>query len=134
MGFGSITGMAALHCLMELREKGEAQFRVWPQEGLAPEANKHVLAENYPAIYPEPSDYDGCRDEHCRDAWRALRWMLERDEQGTLEDHFKITPQPFGRVEGVGFEDRVRFEGWILGVSGPPGRTRKGAGQVALVR
>lgn len=117
VGFSSITGMSALHHLMELRERGEADFSVWPQEGSVPEAGKHVLAESYPAIYPEPSDYGGCRDEHCRDAWKALRWMVEQDEEGTLEDHFELAPRPFGRAEGVGFEDQVRFEGWILGVS-----------------
>jgi hypothetical protein len=30
---------------------------------------------------------------------------------------FELTPRPFGRVEGVSFENQVRFEGWILGVA-----------------
>jgi hypothetical protein len=111
VGFGSITGMAALHRLIELRDEGEVEFRVWPQEGLVPDPDKHILAESYPAIYPELSDYGECTDEHCRDAWKALRWMTVQDERGSLERCFEIGPQPFGRVECVDFEEQIRFEG-----------------------
>jgi hypothetical protein len=27
------------------------------------------------------------------------------------DEAFELTPHPFGRVEGVSFEDQVRFEG-----------------------
>jgi len=33
VGFSSITGMAALHYLMEMRRKGEIDFQVWPSRG-----------------------------------------------------------------------------------------------------
>ena len=117
VGFSSITGMAALDHLIELRDEGEVEFHVWPQEGLVPDPYKHILAESYPAIYPELSDYGECTDEHCRDAWKVLRWMTVQDKQGSLERCFEISPQPFGRVDCVDFEKQVRFEGWILGVS-----------------
>lgn len=116
VGFSSITGMAALHHLMEMRGQGEVDFRVWPQEGFAPEEDKHVIVESYPAIYPEPPDYGGCTDEHCRDAWRVLQWMLGHHENEALGDYFDIAPVPFGRVENVSFDEQVRFEGWIFGV------------------
>jgi hypothetical protein len=118
VGFSSITGMVALDHLITLREHGDVDFQVWPQESLVPETDKHVIVESYPAMYPEPSDFGGCpdNDRDCRDAWKALRWMVQADASGTLEQAFELTPQPFGRAVGVGFEDQVRFEGWILGI------------------
>ncbi len=109
---GTITGMAALHYLMTLREQGKIDFQVWPQEGLLPEGDKHILVESYPA-----PDYGECTDEHCQDAWRVLQWMLRKANAGTLEGHFEVASKPFGRIEHVSFEDQVRFEGWIFGVS-----------------
>lgn len=116
VGFSTITGMAALDHLMTLRKQGAIDFRVWPQEGLTPEADKHIIVESYPAIYPEPQDYGGCTDEHCRDAWRVLQWVLGHHEEKTLGDPFDIAPVPFGRAENVSFEEQVRFEGRIFGV------------------
>jgi hypothetical protein len=119
VGFSSITGMAALDHLLTSREHGDIDFQVWPQEGLVPEADKHVVVESYPAMYPEPYDFGPCpdNDRDCRDAWKALRWMVQADACGTLEQAFEVVPQPFGRAVGVGFEEQVCFEGWILGVS-----------------
>ena len=34
----------------------------------------------------------------------------------SLEKAFELTLRPFGRVEGVSFEDQVAFEGWIFGI------------------
>ena len=112
----TITGMAALDCLMRIREQEKIDFQVWPQEDLVPNAGKHILVESYPAIYPELPDYGPCTDENCQDAWRVLQWMLTKADAGTLESTFEIAPKPFGRVKGISFEDQVRFEGWILGV------------------
>ncbi len=117
VGFSSITGMAALRHLMNMRAQGEIDFRVWPQEGLTPDADKHVIVESYPAVYPEPPDYGECTDEHCRDAWKVLQWMLREANDRTLKCRFEMAPKPFGRIEGVSFEDQIRFEGWIFGVS-----------------
>ncbi len=116
VGFSSITGMAALRYLMDMRAQGEIDFRVWPQEGLVPEANKHVIVESYPAVYPEPPDYGECTDEHCRDAWKVLQWMLGKANAGNLGEYFQIASVPFGRIENVSFEEQVSFEGWIFGV------------------
>lgn len=116
VGFSTITGMAALDHLMTLRKKGDLNFRVWPQEGIAPEDDKHVIVESYPAIYPEPPDHGECTDEHCRNAWKVLQWVLGHHEKETLGDYFDIAPVPFGRIENVSFEEQVRFEGWIFGV------------------
>jgi hypothetical protein len=60
VGFSSITGMATLDHLLTLREHGKIDFRVWPQEGLVPEANKHTIVESYLAMYPEPTDFGDC--------------------------------------------------------------------------
>ena len=82
-----------------------------------PSKDKPVLVESYPAIYPKPSGYAECEYEHCRDAWKVSQWMLREANEGSLKCHFEIAPKPFGRVEEVSFEDQVRFEGWIFGVS-----------------
>lgn len=80
-----------------------------------PDAGKHVIVESYPAIYPEPPNYGQCTDEHCRDAWRVLQWVLGHHEEETLGDCFNIAHMPFERAD-VGVEQQVRFEGWIFGV------------------
>jgi hypothetical protein len=116
VGFSSITGMAALHYLTEMRQKGEIDFRVWPQEGLLPEEGKHIIVESYPAIYAKPPDYGDCTDEHCEDAWKVLQWMLGKANARTLGGCFQINSVPFGRVENISFEEQVHFEGWIFGV------------------
>ncbi len=118
VGYSTITGMATLDHLMALREQGEVNFQVWPQECEVPDGDKHVLVESYPAIYPKPKDLGQCgeNDKHCRDAWKVLEWMLYEAGAGTLEGYFGITPITFGRVEGIGFGEQVRFEGWIFGV------------------
>ncbi len=115
----TITGMAALDYLMTRRKQKKIDFQVWPQEGLLPEGDKHIIVESYPAIYCEPPDYGECKDEHCQDAWRVLQWMLRKANTGTLERYFQIASVPFGRVADVSFKEQVRFEGWILGVSSP---------------
>jgi len=81
-----------------------------------PEDDKHLIVESYPAIYPEPLDYGDCTDEHCKDAWKALQWMLGKANAGTLGRYFQIDSLPFRRVENISFEEQVRFEGWIFGV------------------
>lgn len=116
VGFHTITGLSALHDLLARRQRGEVDFLVWPQECCTPDNGKHILVESYPALYPAPAGFGDCRDEHCRDAWKALQWMLTTDEAGTLYEAFEIDPVPFGRVEGADFREQVRFEGWILGV------------------
>lgn len=117
VGFSSITGMATLHRLITSREQGHIDFQVWPQEGNVLNAGKHILAESYPAMYPEPASYGDCRDEHCRDAWKVLQWIIEAEASGTLGQAFELNPRPFGRFENISYEDQVRFEGWILGIS-----------------
>ncbi len=118
VGSSTITGLATLDHLMVLRDQGEIEFQVWPQECNTSDGARHIMVESYPAIYPEPQDFGGCRenDEHCHDAWKALQWMLQKAKAGTLGRYFNIAPKPFGRVEGIRFEEQVRFEGWIFGV------------------
>lgn len=117
VGFHAITGMAMLHALLERRQTGAIDFRVWPQEGAAPPERGHVLVESYPAICRVPGEPRRPEDEHHRDARRVLDWMLRADRADQLGPAFQLPPLPFGRVEGVSFAEQVRFEGWILGVT-----------------
>jgi len=116
VGFHSITGMAAIDELIGLREAGEIDFEVWPQETMSPSGNKHVLVESYPSICPKVDDYGECRDEHQRDAWKVLQFLVEARANESLHQLFEIPEQPCGRVEGVSFESQIEFEGFILGL------------------
>lgn len=118
VGFHTITGLAALHDLISQREAGHIRFRIWPHECAYPTdiGDAHVLVESYPAIYPKPAICDQCATGDQRDAWRALHWMSEADERGSLVEAFSPAPLRFGRVAGTTFWEQVRFEGWILGV------------------
>jgi hypothetical protein len=118
VGFHSITGMAAIDDLIQRREAGELDFTVWPQETLEPNGDRHVLVESYPAIYPMPSDFGPCleKDADQKDAWRVLVHLAAAQRTGKLGEFFRIKPQPFGRVEGISFEEQIRFEGAIFGL------------------
>lgn len=116
VGFHTITGLAALSDLMARRDARELAFAVWPQEGLEPPADGHLVVESYPAVCPPVAADGRWEDEHQRDAVRVLDWVLRAAATATLGSAFTVRPRPFGRVDGVGFEEQVRFEGWILGV------------------
>jgi hypothetical protein len=64
VGFHSITGMAAIAHLMDLRRQKKLDFLIWPHEADQPNGNKHVLVESYPAVCPNLDDYGPCRDGH----------------------------------------------------------------------
>ncbi len=119
VGFHTITGLAALHDLIALREAGEVAFRIWPHECDDPTtgADDHLLVESYPAIYPTPATFGPCVTPHQRDAWKVLSWMIKEDGAERLAASFALNSQPFGRIEGRSFSEQVRIEGWILGVS-----------------
>ena len=118
VGFHTITGLAAIHHLIERRKAKEINFQVWPQEVRRPDGSCHVLAESYPAVCPQPDDWGPCRgdDGHQRDAWRVLQYLVGLMRKGTLANAFEIPEFPFGRVENVDFWAQVQFEGFILGL------------------
>ena len=118
VGFHSITGMAMLDDLIRRREADQFDFEVWPQETLEPTGDRHVLVESYPAICPIPSDLGPCRegDADQIDAWRVLVHLAEAQQRGALGGMFRIREQPFGRIDGVTFEEQIRFEGAIFGL------------------
>jgi hypothetical protein len=116
VGFHTISGLAALAGLLSRRDTGELLFTVWPQEALDPPPDHHLVVESYPAICPRLVDYGPCGDDHQRDAWRVLDWILRAADSQTLGRSFVVQPKPFGRIEGVSFQEQVRFEGWIIGV------------------
>jgi hypothetical protein len=117
VGFHTISGLSAIHHLIQEREAGRLDFVIWPHEGLAPDGTKHVLAESYPALCKSPDDFGPCRDQHQRDAWKVLQMLLMRRSERTLCELFRIKEQPFGRVAGVDFQRQVQFEGFILGIA-----------------
>jgi hypothetical protein len=118
VGFHTISGLSAIDSLIEMREAGEVDFVVWPQETLEPDGLKHVLVESYPAICPVPSDFGPCRDTdgNQKDAWKVLQMLISKRADGTLGDLFRIQELPFGRYSGISFVEQVQFEGWILGL------------------
>ena len=117
VGFQTISGLAALNSLLKRRDDGELSFVVWPQEGFEPPLEKHLVVESYPSICPKLEDYGPCVDDHQRDAWRVLDWILREATIDRLERAFSIPPKSFGRIEGISFQKQIRFEGWIIGVS-----------------
>lgn len=116
VGFHTITGLAAIDELICLREKGEIDFEVWPHETMSPSGDKHVLVESYPSICPDLDNYGACRDEHQRDAWKVLQFLVAARANETLLQMFDIPEQPCGRIAEVPFETQIQFEGYILGL------------------
>jgi hypothetical protein len=118
VGFHTISGLSALDFLIQKREARELDFVVWPQEQLVPDGKKHVVVESYPAICPVPADFGPCLsgDNDQRDAWKVLQMLMAKRADRTLDQLFEIPELPFGRVNGVTFDEQVQFEGWILGL------------------
>ena len=116
VGLQSISGLYGLSQLLDRRDSRDIRFKVWPHETSSVAHGEHVLAECYPAICPEPDDWDECQDEHERSAWRVLQFLTRHREANSLESLFTITPRLAGRYEGVPFERQVEFEGYILGL------------------
>jgi hypothetical protein len=114
VGFHTITGLSAIDWLIGLRERGESRFAIWPFESFTPE--EHVVVETYPAICPRCPIGPECRGGDEEDAWRVLKMLVARNEQGTLAELFEIPEQRFGRVCGIDFKMQIDFEGWILGI------------------
>ncbi len=116
VGFHTITGMAAIAHLLDSRENAELDFQVWPQEGDQLDGEKHVLVESYPALCPQLDGYGPCRDDHQRDAWRVLQYLVTAVQNGEIGDWFTIAEQPCGRITNVDCRHQIRFEGWIFGL------------------
>jgi hypothetical protein len=116
VGFHTITGLAAIDHLLSLRDAGEIDFIVWPQETFLPDGQKHVLVESYPSICPKLDDYGPCRDSHQEDAWKVLQRLVAARSDGSLPSLFTIDEQSFGRIDGSGFQEQIQFEGFIFGL------------------
>jgi hypothetical protein len=116
VAFHTITGLATMSGLLDRRDAGELSFAVWPQETPLVPNTGHLLVKSYPAICSSLADYGPCLDNHQRDAWRVLDWILQSAAGGTLGAAFNIRDRPFGRVMGVDFKQQIMFEGWVLGV------------------
>lgn len=116
VGFHTITGLAALSRLLAERDAREIAFHVWPQEGLTIAGALHVVAEGYPAVCAALDTFGPCRDDHERDAWRMLQLVRKALLDDRLHDLFRVPELRCGRVQHVGFQEQVGFEGWILGV------------------
>lgn len=115
VGFHTITGLSAIDWLINLREKNELRFAVWPFEEV--KGDEHVLVETYPAICPKCEIGPDCKGDDEHDAWKVLKMLVERNEQDTLGELFEIEEQRFGRISGIDFKTQIGFEGWILGMS-----------------
>jgi hypothetical protein len=116
VGYSTITGLSTIDHLIREREAEKLDFVVWPHECLAPSGAKHVLAESYPAICPTLGDFGQCRDDHQRDAWRVLQMLVTRRNERRLRDLFQLKERQFGRINCVGFQKQIQFEGFILGI------------------
>lgn len=105
VGYSTITGIAALGDLLDRRDQGQCDFRVFPFEDI--EAGVHVLAEVFPAIWAKPPA--GWSGEHERDALRTVIGLASTEGEllrfpSAVENHFP------------GALARVQEEGWITGV------------------
>jgi len=66
--------------------------------------------------YPTPESFGPCRDVDERDAWRMLDWMRAKNADEQLEESLHVPIDLVGSLLPDAIE-RVRFEGWILGVT-----------------
>ena len=100
---------AGLPWLRRLRKHfRDDKVHFWPFDGFHIPQKRSVVAEVYPSLfrrrYAEPP-----ANEHERDAWSVARWLREMDCTGRLDNYFTPLLSPDE-------QQRMRLEGWILGV------------------
>ncbi len=100
---------AGLPWLRYLRNQLGEHVHFWPFNGWTPPPGRSVIAEIYPSLWSRTFPRDG-RDSHQHDAYSAVRWMRERDADGTLTDYFRPELCPAERT-------LAQLEGWILGLA-----------------
>jgi len=89
--------------------QARARIHFWPFDGFAVPPGRSVVAEVYPDLFRNryPKESRG-PEEHA--AYATCAWLQERDQLGLLDAYFQ---PPLSEEE----RERVRLEGWILGVA-----------------
>ncbi|RAL21791.1 hypothetical protein DL240_13140 [Lujinxingia litoralis] len=106
----TLTCLAMLDALLTLRDAGELDVSVWPQEG-GLSGTHHVIAECYPSMLPRDTTI---QDKDLRDAQAIAVWLLEQSQRGTLDGFLKEVERVPKKVAQV-----IAEEGWVLGVRLP---------------
>ena len=117
VGSHTITGLAGLAELLRRRDAGELAFAVWPQEWVRLPRRPPRCGRELPGGLP--ADRGGRSLGRRRRARRATgRWIgrSPKPAKAACRRRSRSRPRPFGRIDGVTFEEQVSFEGWILGV------------------
>lgn len=105
VGYSTITGLAALAELLDRRDCGKCNFRVFPFEPISDDA--HVICEVYPAIWQHVEG--GFASDHERDALRAANGLAAADAAALI-----IPPNLLALPQA---EARIQEEGWVSGVA-----------------
>ena len=99
---------AGIPWLDYLRQAG-AKVHFWPFDGFAVPPGRSVVAEVFPDLFRNRFPRAGrSPEEHA--AYSICAWLRERDQLGLLDAYFQ---PPLSAEE----QERVRLEGWILGVA-----------------
>jgi hypothetical protein len=108
VGQQSLQGMLHLYKLLRLCSAEGIPVHVWPQDGCRVPAGGHLAVEVYPTLALELEGIVAPRTD-AGDAVASVRWMRRVDGEGLLRGLLLAN-----------FRDeqwqRVRLEGWVLGV------------------
>ena len=63
---------------------------------------------------PKCGDDGSCKGDDEKDAWRVLTHLVAANQSGAIVSWFDLPKLRFGRVEGVGFDTQVGFQGFML--------------------
>lgn len=90
------------------------KLHFWPFDGWIPEANKHVLAEVYPALWNKTlTQIEKTQDEH--DAWSIALSLQNAFKSSKGQSWFD--PEQWPRIKlNESQLTQARTEGWILGL------------------
>src|SRR5262249_12818066 len=79
VGMSTITGLACLARLLDMRDDGLLAFGIWPFEDIPA---RHLVVEVYPALFPKiPTEV--LMNDHQRDAMRTVRWLHDNVSDAT---------------------------------------------------
>jgi hypothetical protein len=108
IALSTLTGLAALANLLEVRQAKQIEFRVFPFEAI--ERDSNVVVEVYPALFPITEH----PNPQARDALRIVQWMKAKCLDESIRCRLSIPKAAC--IYGRSSKDAIREEGWILGV------------------
>ena len=120
VAYSTHAGIPWLRYIRQQLRDTEVEVRFWPFDCWAVPEGQSAVVEVYPALWNKRYKEDAAEmklSDDQRDAYSIVRWLSEKDRNGSLGRYFN----PKLKAED---RNKARMEGWIFGVKGPTYRVQ----------